>query len=155
MVAEYAVYRYALSIILACQLLLSACGVADTANANTQRATVDGLTIALEAPADPQVNQGAEFRIVLNDAEGNPVDGADVYLELTMPAMAMGTNQPIATAQGNGVYTAQGVFDMAGAWEITVHADVEGKAHQATFASDVDEGADERGGEGGSGGHQH
>ena len=67
------------------------------------------------------------------------MDGADVYIDMTMTAMKMGTNKPVASAAGNGVYRTQGTFDMAGDWTITVHATVAGKEHAATFDSKVAE----------------
>jgi nitrogen fixation protein FixH len=129
-----------LASIAALALTLAGCGSAAGAggeDANTQTATVDGLTIALEAPATPAVLEQAAFLIRLSDAEGQPVDGADVYLDLTMPAMPMGVNKPIAEPQGGGVYRAQGIFDMAGDWKLTVVAEVAGKEHRATFDAAV------------------
>jgi hypothetical protein len=118
--------------------LLAGCGGADS-TANVQRATVDGLTIALEAPAAPTVLDQAGFVITLTDASGAPVDGADVYLELGMDGMPMGSNTPIATGEGKGVYRAQSVFDMAGAWSMTVNVSLNGKDYAATFATNVAE----------------
>jgi hypothetical protein len=120
-------------------LILVGCGspVVDP-NATVQTQTVDGLNIGLEAPKAPKLLDQAGFVVTLTDAGGQPVDGADVYLELSMPAMPMGTNKPVASAEGNGRYRAQGVFDMLGEWDVIVHATVDGKEHAATFKSMVE-----------------
>lgn len=128
-------------------LLLAGCGAqgqgatASTPAPNTsvRTQTVGGLTIALEAPAVPALLDQASFLITLTDTSGEPVNGADVYLDMSMAAMKMGTNKPVASAAGNGTYRAQGTFDMAGDWTITVHALVAGKEHAATFDSQVAE----------------
>jgi nitrogen fixation protein FixH len=102
-----------------------------------QQQVVDGVTITLERATDPQLNQAQRFTITLIDAQNTPIDGADVYLDLTMPADPMGTNQPIATAQGAGVYTAQSAFIMAGDWTITVITTINEVEHRAVFEAVV------------------
>lgn len=119
-------------------LLLAGCGQSGT-TATTQQVVVDGLTIALDTPTAPAVLEEAAFRITLTDSAGTPVEGAEVDLEMTMTKMPMGSNRPIATPAGPGVYSATGVFDMAGPWKLTVHATVNGKEHVATFDTAVAE----------------
>jgi nitrogen fixation protein FixH len=101
-------------------------------------ASIAALALTL-AGCGSAAGAGGEAAILirLSDAEGQPVDGADVYLDLTMPAMPMGVNKPIAEPQGGGVYRAQGIFDMAGDWKLTVVAEVAGKEHRATFDAAV------------------
>jgi hypothetical protein len=119
-------------------MVLAGCSGA-AATTNIQHATVDGLTIALEAPSAPTVLDQAGFVITLTDASGAPVDEADVYLDLGMDGMPMGSNTPIATGEGNGVYRAQSVFDMAGSWSMTVNVSLNDKEYAATFATEVAE----------------
>jgi nitrogen fixation protein FixH len=118
-------------------LLLGACGAPGGGDLNRQQQTIDGLTFTFESPRTPSVLEQVQFRVTLTDGNGNGVEGADVYLDMTMPAMPMGKNAPIADEQGGGVYTAQGIFDMAGDWELDVHAAVDGEAYMATFTSVV------------------
>ncbi|MBC8075858.1 MAG: FixH family protein [Chloroflexales bacterium] len=137
----------AIVVALLLALLLAGCGTqgqgattsAPAPNTSVRQQTVGGLTIALEAPAAPALLDQASFLITLTDAGGKPVNGADVYIDMTMATMKMGTNKPVASAAGNGTYRAQGTFDMAGDWTITVHATVAGKEHAATFDSQVAE----------------
>ncbi len=114
-------------------LFLTACGPAAAPPAPRLQQVVDGLTIGLEATQSPKLNASEQLVVILTDAQGQPVDGADVYIDLTMPAMPMGTNRPIAEAQGQGRYLAQTAYTMSGEWEVTVVATVEGKEYRALF----------------------
>lgn len=58
------------------------------------------------------------FRLVIRDAAGYPIEGAQVFCDLTMPAMSMPKNQPKVTEK-NGVYRGEMIFTMAGAWRAT------------------------------------
>ena len=118
-------------------LLLAACGA--PSNLTHFQATADGLTIALEVTASPKINTSEQFLVTLTDAQGHPVDGADVYLDLTMPAMPMGTNRPVAEAQGQGRYLASSAYTMTGEWSITVIAEVAKVEHRALFKLTVSE----------------
>ena len=111
--------------------LLAACGQAAAPARLAQ--TVDGLTITLEATASPKLNAAEQLTVTLADAQGQPVDGADVYVDLTMPAMPMGTNRPIAEPEGQGRYRANSAYTMSGDWDVTVVATVAGKEHRAVF----------------------
>lgn len=99
-----------------------------------QEQTVDGLTIGLEANGSPKLNASEQLVVTLADAQGRPVDGADVYIDLTMPAMPMGTNRPIAESQGMGRYLASTAYTMSGDWELTVVVEIDGVERRAMFA---------------------
>ncbi len=104
-----------------------------------QEQTVNGLTIILDGVNQPQINQTQRFVVTLRDAQGRGIDGADVYLDLDMPAMPMGTNRPEAEPLGNGVYTASTAYTMSGEWTVTVVATVNGSEYRATFVRQVEE----------------
>ncbi|MEI8165657.1 MAG: FixH family protein [Chloroflexales bacterium] len=127
-----------LAVVLLVLAALTACGTPTPAPARFTQ-TVDGLTISLEATASPKLNTNEYFTVTLTDAQGKPVDGADVYLDLTMLTMPMGTNRPVAEAQGQGRYLAASAYTMLGEWQITVFAKVAGVAHQAIFKLTVAE----------------
>lgn len=118
--------------LLAALIALAACAAAPAPTRQEQ--TVEGLTIGLEAPETPRLNAAQELVVTLSDAQGSPVDGATVYLDLTMPAMPMGTNAPIAQPLGQGRYSAPNVvMNMTGDWEIAVVAEVDGVERRAVF----------------------
>ena len=112
-------------------LFLAACGA--PSNLTHFKATADGLTIALEVTASPKINTSEPFIVTLTDAQGQPVEGADVYLDLTMPAMPMGTNRPVAEPQGAGRYLASSAYTMTGEWSITVFVEAAKVEHRALF----------------------
>lgn len=126
-----------LLLLLAALLALTACAAQPPAPTR-QEQTIDGLTIGLEAPTTPKLNAAQDLVVTLADAQGQPVDGASVYLDLTMPAMPMGTNAPIAQPLGQGRYSAANVvMNMTGDWEITVVAEVDGVERSAVFTRAV------------------
>lgn len=127
--------RVASLVILALLTLLAACSSGPATVRQEQ--TVDGITIGLEAPDKPKVNEAQTFTVTLADAQGKPIDGASVYLDLVMPAMPMGSNQPVATGQGNGRYQVTSAYTMGGSWEVTVVAEVAGVEHRAVFPREV------------------
>lgn len=116
--------------------LLAACG-GGRAGYVAQQQTAGDLAITLERPEQVQVLKDYDLFVTLADAQGRPVDGASVFVDIVMPAMPMGTNQPLADPLGNGQYRVKGVFTMEGSWRLTVHAQVAGQDHVATFEQPV------------------
>ncbi|NWG19769.1 MAG: FixH family protein [Chloroflexi bacterium] len=109
---------------------LVACGPAATIS--EQRA-VDGLTIALERPAQPVALREYAFTATITDAADRPVDAGSVYFDFTMPQMVMGVNQPIADRLGPGRYRVRTLYSMEGDWRVTVVATIEGREVRAQF----------------------
>jgi|GEM_PF-523373 len=125
--------------VVCCLLLvpaLAACG-GGRPGYITQQQPADGLTITLERPQQAQVLKDYDLFVTLIDAHGKPVDDAIVFIDIVMPAMSMGTYQPLADPLGNGQYRVKGVFTMEGAWRLTIHAKVAGQEHAATFDQSV------------------
>jgi nitrogen fixation protein FixH len=119
---------------------LPACAPAPNAPAQrTQEQIVEGITIALTHTDAPAMNATQELKVTLTDAQGARVEGADVYLDLIMPTMPMGTNRPIATPDRDGTYRVQTAFTMTGDWEVTVVATINGQERRATFTVAVPE----------------
>ena len=120
--------------------LVASASPAGSATTVIEEQTVDGLTIGFEAVEAPQLNASQALFVTLTDAQGAPVEDADVYFDLTMRAMPMGTNRPVAEHMGAGRYQAPNVvFDMAGDWEIIVVVEHDGAERRATFTRVVNE----------------
>ncbi|WP_298818525.1 FixH family protein [Chloroflexus sp.] len=98
---------------------------------------VDGLSITLDTPDRPRMNTAIDFVVLLQDAKGQPIDDASVYLDLDMPAMPMGVTQPVALPDGPGRYWARTAYTMEGLWEITVVVERAEETYRATFRRDV------------------
>jgi YtkA-like protein len=129
-------WRHFAVAILALLLALAGCA-GGTPGTTTQQQTVDGLSIALERPQQAEILKDYELFVTLKDSSGQPVDGATVFVDMAMPSMPMGTNQPIADALGGGRYRVKSAFTMEGDWKVEVHATVAGKEHVATFDQPV------------------
>ena len=78
----------------------------------------EGLNISLAtAPNQPARIEATAFEISIRDATGNPVGGARVGLDLSMPAHhAMSENRPRVHEREPGRYVAAGAFSMGGEW---------------------------------------
>lgn len=118
-------------------LALAGCGRAATSVAEQ---TVDGVTIALERPAELALLQDYELIVALRDSASQPIDGATVFLEPTMPAMPMGSNQPLGEPLGGGRYRIRGVFTMEGRWLLKIHVVLADVRRVAVFEQQVQPG---------------
>jgi nitrogen fixation protein FixH len=96
----------------------------------------NGITATLVlTPYPPVPMETTTCVLTLTDAENQPVSAANVTFDLSMPAMAMPLNRPIATEAADGVYQAKAIFTMAGAWRIQV--DVTHSGTRTTFTFDL------------------
>ena len=130
------VLRYAAAL-LALLLALAACAGGSTPGYTTQQQTVDGVSITLERPQQAELLKDYELFVTLKDAGGAAIDGATVFVEMSMPAMPMPPQQPIADSLGGGRYRLKNVFTMEGDWKVDVHATIAGKEHSAPFDQPV------------------
>lgn len=116
---------------------LSACGasVPPPLPAGSVRAQEvrEDLTFTLDSPADPRVNRTQHLRITLSDREGRPVDGANIYLDMSMDMLCLSGSKPVAEPVGRGGYEANVVYVMAGDWRVTAVAELGGRELRATF----------------------
>lgn len=77
------------------------------------------------------------FRLTVKDAGGQPVTGAKVSCELTMPSMAMPENRPKVTER-DGHYGGELIFTCAqGAWRLSCEVAPPGRPKQ-TLTFDID-----------------
>ena len=117
--------------------LLAAGGCGNQANGEpipTQ--TVGSLTARLTiAPQPPVPMQEAVLELALHDRDGELISGADVHFDLTMPdCTGMAPNRPAAREVEPGLYRAETVFTMAGAWQIVADISMGEEIRQFTFS---------------------
>jgi hypothetical protein len=127
-------WRYTALLLLL--LALSACA-SGAPGYTTQQQTVEGISITLERPQQAELLKDYELFVTLKDASGAAIDGATVFVEMSMPAMPMPPQQPIADSLGGGRYRLKNAFTMEGDWRVDVHAMIAGKEHIATFDQPV------------------
>lgn len=92
----------------------------------------------LELYADELVTMTTiPFRLTIRDAAGQPLTGAKVSCDMTMPSMAMPENRP-KVSERNGGYGGELIFTCAmGAWRIGCVAEkTDGSRQMMTF--DID-----------------
>jgi hypothetical protein len=121
------------ALLLAVALLaLTACGGTPAPTQLTQTVGTLTATLALR-PYPPVPMQDARLELALQDA-GQPVAGATVHLTLTMPGCSMAPSYTEAVEQAEGVYTAETILTMAGAWQAGADVSLPGKNVRFTFS---------------------
>lgn len=119
-------------LLLAISMTLSTCG--ETTSPTTFTQTAGSLSATLNVvPYPPVPMEETTLELTLRDADGQPVTGADVRFDLTMPAMEMPPNRPEATEEEDGIYQAQALFTMAGEWQILAEVSSPGQSERFTF----------------------
>lgn len=80
----------------------------------------------------PSASRPTTLSVKATDAQGLPIDNAQIASQAQMTKMSMGTSPIAMTPQGQGVYLMQVNLSMAGQWMITVsmHANGFAPLHQ-------------------------
>jgi hypothetical protein len=88
------------------------------------RTSVGGRYVATLEPASPlRPRQMQTIRLVVRDAAGRAIDGAQVAIDGGMPQHGHGlpTRPRVTRSLGDGIYEIEGVrFNMGGWWEFTL-----------------------------------
>jgi hypothetical protein len=87
-----------------------------------------------------QINKLHAWTLHIEDAQGNPVVGANLQVSGGMPAHNHGlpTNPRITAELGNGDYRLDGMrFHMSGAWEITINIAADGDTDSVVVLVDL------------------
>lgn len=105
---------FVLGALLAMALVANSCGNGGATP------TAAPTTIVLATNPNPPTLGNVEMLATVNDANGQPLDGAQVFVfgnHTEMKGMAIDGK---ATAQGGGRYALNANFGMGGIWKITV-----------------------------------
>lgn len=93
--------------------------LADEANLLFLDQTVDDLNITLTL--NPALVGNNYFEVILRDASGTPVDGADVSLRFSFLGQALGADGGEMIPHGNGGYHLEGSYiSLSGPWQVEV-----------------------------------
>ena len=98
-------------------VLLAACG---SAGAPADTGSSNPVNIKVETSPTPAMMVNMEVILTITDANGNPIEGAQVDVSadhVDMTGMTMGGP---ATEQGGGRYAINANFSMSGNWVLTV-----------------------------------
>ncbi len=107
---------------------------------NATRATAGSFTIEAALRPDPPKEKGNTLLVRVLDANGRPVDGADVTVTAVMPAMgSMPEMRETAqvSAKGDGRYEARFDLAMGGSWTLEVRVAAAGASGSARFQMTV------------------
>lgn len=129
---------------LALTWLLVACTTSQVASGPEpgtlrQQLSAGELTVVLDHPIDPQTTQPERLLVQLLDAQGQPVSGADVQLDLAMPMLCASGDAPVVAEVQPGSYQATTRFEMSGAWNVNVTIAHAGTRATASFPLQVRE----------------
>ncbi len=93
--------------------------LADEANLLFLEQTVDDLDVTLTL--NPALVGNNYFEVILRDANGAPVDGAEVSLRFSFLGQALGADSGEAIPHGNGGYHLEGSYiSLSGPWQVEV-----------------------------------
>ncbi len=113
----------------------------DIQNASCIMRTGDGMTIEFDVQPKPVAAMTESTFVVTVTRNGMPVTDASVQLDLSMPPMFMGKNQPVLKQSKNGRYEGKGVITRCASGRKTWQADVAvvsaGKTAVAAFVFEV------------------
>ena len=98
-------------------VLLAACG---SAGAPAATGSSNPVNIKVETSPTPAMMGDMQVILTITDANGNPIEGAQVDItadHVDMTGMTMGG---LATEQGGGRYAINANFSMSGNWVLTI-----------------------------------
>lgn len=102
---------------------LVACG----ANANSSPPASSDVNVSLTTRPDPPEGGDVELVATVTNAQGQPINDAEVFIFATHTEMTGMDMEGQAVAQGEGRYATTANFSMSGAWRVTVQVNYGGQ----------------------------
>jgi hypothetical protein len=112
-----------ISLFVLLSTLLAACGSATTP---TETTSAKPVNIAVSTNPNPAMMGDLELVFTITDANGNPIEGANVDVSADHTDMTGMTMGGAATDQGGGTYAINANFSMSGNWKLTVYVRTDG-----------------------------
>lgn len=82
-----------------------------------------GWQISLDLPQKPQAGQDADYRFIVTDMSGVPVESLKVRLQGYRPSDANADFYTDMEPKGNGIYQAKLNFPLKGLWELNINVE--------------------------------
>lgn len=117
--------------------LLLAAALAGIAVTPTAAFAAQPLNVAATFSPNPPRRGTETITVILTDGARKPVNGARVSIATNMPAMSMTGPTLVASAKGNGRYSASVRIAFATRWAFVVVAKARGKTVTRTIVRDV------------------
>jgi hypothetical protein len=112
-----------ISVFVLLSVLLAACGGAAQP---TEAASAKPVNIVVSTDPNPAAVGDVEMVFTITDADGNPIEGAQVDVGAEHPSMAGMGMSGAAVEQGGGKYSIKANFSDAGDWVLTVNVRKDG-----------------------------
>lgn len=119
-----------ISVIVLLAGVLAACGGSAEPAAPADSNSTGEVNIAVETSPNPAAMGDVELIMTITDAQGNPIEGATVDVEVDHTDMTGMSMSGIATDQGGGRYSINANFSMSGNWKLTVYVRKDGLDYQ-------------------------
>ena len=114
----------AVKLILVIGLLLALVGCGGNSSSNTptndEPAATTEVNVSLATTPDPPEGGEVELVATVTDAQGQPIEDAEVFFMANHTEMGGMDMEGQATAQGEGHYAITTNFSMGGTWKVTV-----------------------------------
>ena len=110
--------------------VLAACGGSAEPAAPADTSSTGEVNIAVETSPNPAAMGDVELILTITDAQGNPIEGATVDVEVDHTDMTGMGMSGAATDQGGGRYSINANFSMSGNWKLTVYVRKDGLDYQ-------------------------
>lgn len=115
-----------ISVIVLLAGVLAACGGSAEPAAPADSSSTGEAIIAMETNPNPAAMGDVELVLTITDAQGNPIEGATVDVEVDHTDMTGMGMSGAATDQGGGRYSINANFSMSGNWKLTVYVRKDG-----------------------------
>ena len=119
-----------ISLIVLLAGVLAACGGSAEPAAPADSSSTGEVNIAVETSPNPAAMGDVELVLTITDAQGNPIEGATVDVEVDHTDMTGMGMSGLATDQGGGRYSINANFSMSGNWKLTVYVRKDGLDYQ-------------------------
>ncbi len=126
-----------IAFLIATLLVVAGCTSKSQSSSATTAMGASDLAVSIAFVPDPPQKGLDKLTITIKDSAGNPVAGAAVTLDTSMPTMSMAGPSPVAHDNGDGTYSANLNAQYATTWQFVVSAKSGDKTGRLQVREDV------------------